>query len=238
MKKNGTKVLIIFLVIFIILAGVVLGYKILKSKENQETAVEETEDVYICPIDFDKLQKENEHIYAWIDIPEAETSYPILQHTEDDSFYLDHGLDKKYRQAGSIFTEKKYNSKDFNDPVTIIYGHRMKSGDMFGNIQGFYSNPENFEKHNMITVYTPEKEFKYKVFAATKYDDRHILGNYNFNNGRMFQVFFKSILSIRDLSANIDKNVELEIGDKVLILSTCLKGDFSQRYLVFAKLMV
>lgn len=40
-KKNGTKILIVALIIFIIATGCVLGYKIIKDKENKETAVPE-----------------------------------------------------------------------------------------------------------------------------------------------------------------------------------------------------
>lgn len=40
-KKNGTRILIAILIVLIIGAGGVLGYKIIKDKENQATAVEE-----------------------------------------------------------------------------------------------------------------------------------------------------------------------------------------------------
>lgn len=40
-SKNGTKALVTILVILIIVAGCILGYKIIKDKENQETAVAE-----------------------------------------------------------------------------------------------------------------------------------------------------------------------------------------------------
>ena len=201
-------------------------------KEPEERAT------YVSPIDFAQLTEINPHIYAWLDIPEADTSYPVVQHPEDDSFYLDRDINGEYRQAGSLFTEHEYNSIDFNDPVTIIYGHYMNSGAMFGNLQQFYSNPQNFTENNRITVYLPDRELNYQVFAATKYDNRHILDNYDFSNPKMFEVFFESILSIRDLSAQLDQNIDLNADDKVLILSTCLKGDYSQRYLVFAKQLV
>lgn len=198
-------------------------------KEPEEKAT------YVSPIDFAQLTEINPHIYAWLDIPEADTSYPVVQHPEDDSFYLDRDINGEYRQAGSLFTEHEYNSIDFNDPVTIIYGHYMNSGVMFGNLQQFYSNPENFEQNNEFTVYLPEKELKYQVFAATSYDNRHILDNYDFRDEDMFDLYFDSIVSIRSLDANINREIDLKSSDKVLILSTCLKGDYSQRYLVFAK---
>lgn len=205
-----------------------------KKPEQAETVEEES---YVSPIDFVELQKTNPHIYAWLDIPEAETSYPVLQHPEDDSFYLDKDLDGNYRQAGSLFTERQYNSTDFNDPVTIIYGHYMKSGAMFGNLQQFYSNPQNFAENNKITVFLPDRELTYQVFAATQYDNRHILDNYDFSDAEMFELYFDHIFSIRSMNTNIDHKINLDSSDKVLILSTCLKGDYSQRYLVFAKLV-
>lgn len=190
---------------------------------------------YISPIDFEQLNEINPHIYAWLDIPEADTSYPVVQHPEDDAYYLNRDINGEYYQGGSLFTERLYNSMDFNDPVTIIYGHYMKSGAMFGNLQQCYSNPENFEQNNEFTVYLPEKALKYQVFAATSYDNRHILDNYDFRDESMFDLYFDSIFSIRSLDANINREIDLESSDKVLILSTCLKGDYSQRYLVFAK---
>ena len=66
MKKNGTKVLIIFLAIFIILAGVILGYKILESKENEETAVVEEENIVV-----EEVEEKTVQIYSGDDRPIA-----------------------------------------------------------------------------------------------------------------------------------------------------------------------
>jgi sortase B len=49
------------------------------------------------PIDFDILKKRNDDIYGWIEIPNTQVNYPIVQSwEEDDSFYLDHNIDKQY----------------------------------------------------------------------------------------------------------------------------------------------
>ena len=190
---------------------------------------------YISPIDFNVLQSTNPDIYAWLHIPKAEISYPVLQHSEDDSFYLTHDSEGNEKQAGALFTEHTYNSMDFNDPVTIIYGHRMNTGTMFSNLQPFYSNPENFRQHKGITLFLPDRQLNYEVFAAVVYDDRHILDNYDFHRARVYQAFFESVFDIRAFNSNVDMNCELDYDSKILVLSTCLQGDYSQRYLVFAK---
>ena len=44
-------------------------------------------------------------------------------------------------------------------------------------------------------------------------------------------------MSVRAIGANVDENASLEPEDKVIILSTCLKGNKDKRYLVCAKLV-
>ena len=65
MKRNGTKVLIIILAILIIMAGIILGYKILKGKENEEVAVQD-ENIIVQEIEEKTVQ-----IYKGTDRPIA-----------------------------------------------------------------------------------------------------------------------------------------------------------------------
>ena len=45
-------------------------------------------------IDFAALQEEtNPDIYAWIYIPDTKIDYPVLQHAEDNTYYLNYNLD-------------------------------------------------------------------------------------------------------------------------------------------------
>lgn len=75
------------------------------------------------PIDFAKLQKQNDEIYAYIKIDDTKVDCPIVQSGSDDAFYLRHKAeDKSWSASGAIYTEVA-NSKDFDDFVTVIYGH-------------------------------------------------------------------------------------------------------------------
>ena len=73
--------------------------------------------------------------------------------------------------------------------------------------------------------------------AAVPFEKWHILYNYDFSNSRTYRVFFDDIMSVRAIGANVDENASLEPEDKVIILSTCLKGNKDKRYLVCAKLV-
>lgn len=180
--------------------------------------------------------KKNKDVYAWIRIPNTVVDYPVIQSPTSDSYYLRRDINGNYLVAGMIMTEHSYNSITFDDPVTVIYGHNMLSGSMFGSLQDCYSAEGGLEKYKTIEIYLPDKKLEYEVFAATPYDNRHILYNYDFNNPRVFSSFFKNVASARYFNSNINREAKPSCDDKVLILSTCLKGDRTRRYLVMAKL--
>lgn len=188
---------------------------------------------YISPVDFQGLHKINPDIYGWLCIPNTDISYPILQGKSNDA-YLRHDEYHKESKAGCIFTEN-YNNKDFTDPVTVIYGHNMHDGTMFGSLQKIYTNQTEFDTHNEIIVYLPDSEKRYKIFAAVPYDSIHILYYYDFTQSRIFRAFFDDIMSVRALNVCFADDTTLFPNDHVVILSTCLSSDRSKRFLVCAK---
>lgn len=204
--------------------------------QDTEAAGASEPEAYESPVDFDSLREMNPDIYAWLYIPETDINYPILQSgSGDDEFYLDHDSTGKSSRDGSIFTQGAYNAKDFSDPVTLVYGHHMRSGAMFGNLQEIYSAQDGLEEHREILVYLPDRELRYQVFAAVPHDMRHILYYNDFSDPDVFQVFLEQTLSVRSINARVDDETEVTAADQLLILSTCLRGDSKQRFLVLAK---
>lgn len=240
-RKNKNILIICIMAVIAVILVLLLKTPKNEAVENKPEEInEETNTVdeeYKSPIDFDELKKQNPDIYAWIKIPGTEISYPILQNEDDDSFYLNHDVDGKKDSAGSLYTEHEYSSKDFSDIVTMIYGHDMLDGRMFGKLQEYYSDSDFFKSNNEIDIYMPDKELHYTIFAAVPFEKWHILYNYDFSNSRTYRVFFDDIMSVRAIGANVDENASLEPEDKVIILSTCLKGNKDKRYLVCAKLV-
>ena len=192
---------------------------------------------YVSPIDFESLWEINPDIYGWLQIDDTNVDYPVLQSPTDDKFYLDHDSDGNTSVNGGIFSEHRYNSADFSDPVTILYGHHKWSGAIFGNLQQYFTDSTFFAEDHKLRVYTPEALLEYGVFAAVPYSSDHILYYHDFSDETVFETFFSEILKTRDLSARFNEEYAPHAGDKVLILSTCFAGNNKRRFLVMGTLL-
>lgn len=184
-------------------------------------------------IDFKKLQDLNDEIYAWIYVPGTKIDYPVAQN-EDDGHYLKYNYKNEPEFAGCIYTEKA-NKKDFTDPNTIFYGHNMRNGSMFQNLHKF-EDEEFFDKNTEVYVYTPEKTFTYKIFAAYKYDDRHLLKSFDFKDKQVFKEYLEMVKSTREMISHIRTEQKVTEEDRIVTLSTCVGGQSENRYLVQAVL--
>ncbi len=182
-------------------------------------------------VDFDTLKEEvNKDIYAWLYIPDSTIDFPVLRHPTDNSYYLLHNLDGSKGRPGCIYTEN-YNTMDFTDPNTVMYGHNMRVGTMFAGLHK-YEDEEFFAEHPYIYVYTPEKLFVYEVFAAYEYNDLHLLLNFDFTNEQVFQKFLDDIYEMRSMNCNTEENLEVTAKNRILTLSPCVTGKDDKRYLV------
>lgn len=201
------------------------------AKGLEETGSSDVEDKVVIPIDFKSLKEENQDIYAWIRIPGTVVDYPILQSDLDDDYYLNHTVEGKEGLPGSIYTESM-NSIDFTDRNTVIYGHDMRDGSMFGELS-LYVDSDYMKKHSTVFIYTPEHSYTYKIFAAVTYDDRHILHNFDFSKKEGLSEFLDSLASTRNMNSYIDKDISVDSSDRIITLSTC-NGNDNQRFLVEA----
>jgi len=171
---------------------------------------------------------------AWLEIPGAGICYPVMQSAADDSFYQSRNAYGEENESGALYTQAKYNAADFSDPVTVIYGKQRPDGTMFGMLQEKFSG--SFEQCRQILLHLPDGTLEYTAFAAVPYSSTHILHYYDFQSERRYASFFEGVYSTRKLGMNLDPELRPEPGDRVLILSTGLMGDKTQRYLVMAKL--
>jgi len=179
-------------------------------------------------IDFEELQAMNEEIYAWVELPGADISHAVVQSASNDLFYNDHNIDKSYYSGGSIFSQR-YNTKTFDDPVTVLYGHNRHSHTMFAPLNDFASE-DVFEANRFIFIYTPEKVYQYEIFAAYPHSSEHLLLCHDFTDQKEFADYFAALTD--KLDAHYRTELFPEEGDKVLTLSTCYKRNRMQRYLV------
>ncbi|MGI6279469.1 MAG: class B sortase [Acutalibacteraceae bacterium] len=181
------------------------------------------------PVDFSKLKSVNDEIYAWINIPGTNIDYPILQSKTHRSFYLDHNVEKKKSSYGAIYTQD-YNTMTFEDYNTVIYGHNMKNGTMFGSLKK-YRDRAFFDQNQYIYIYMPGVILKYRIFAAYTFDDRHILLSFDFSDEDDRRLYLDEIYSIRSLNSNFRDDITVGVNDKIITLSTCTSKD-DERFLV------
>lgn len=183
-------------------------------------------------VDIASLQEnENPDIYAWIYVPGTKVNYPVLQHPTDDSYYLNYNIDGTKGYPGCIYTEKAYNSKDFTDGNTVLYGHNMKNGTMFGSIHK-YEDSSFFKEHPYIYVYTPERLLCYRIFAAYEHVNEHLLYNHNFDDSDSVLWYFDLVKQEKSINSNFLEDFELTGFERIITLSTCINNKPDKRYLV------
>lgn len=197
--------------------------------------VEEPSEPLDIPIDFDALHEINPDIYAWIEIEGTNISYPILQSSESDIYYLEHTVEGVKTTQASIYTEFS-NGQDFDVFNTIIYGHNMKNGSMFGDLS-YYRDLDYMNEYGTIMIYTENSILEYEIYAATTFDNRHLLYNYNFDIESECQRFLDDILEAKDLNKALREGVEVTTDDYIITLSTCVGDSANSRLLVEAVLV-
>lgn len=186
-------------------------------------------------IDFERLHRDvSEDIYAWIYIPNTNINYPVFQHPTDNAYYLEHNVDGSEGYPGCIYTEN-YNSKDFSDPQTVIYGHNMRDGTMFSDLHK-YEEQDFFDENRYVYIYTEDTVLVYKIFAAYQTNNAHQLLNFDFSREENLLSYLENVRSLVTEQKIFDDDVVFSGDDKVLTLSTCVMKErqFHLRYLVQA----
>ncbi len=182
-------------------------------------------------IDLEALREDNEDIAAWLEVDGIKVSEAVMCRQDDNDYYLNRNNNGKKSKDGSLYIED-YNSTDFTDRVTVIYGHNMRSGKMFGNLQERYSKSKYFEKYPTFTLHTTEGELEYKIFAAVPFNNEHILYYNNFNKFSGLEKFLDKVYAVKSSKAHFNKDIEIGENDRIVILATCMDGNGKKRFLV------
>ena len=166
MKKNIYVSIICFLLLVMIFSGVMI-YSHFKEAHTQEEiydslaefveenetseAVNTTEGEVVMLPEYTKLFEQNSDIVGWIRI---------------DDTQIKHGFDKEYTDYGCPYMSE---SCDVNKPSDnlIVYGHHMKNGTMFSDLERF-KKKEFWEEHKTFRFDTLYVKQTYEVIAVFK----------------------------------------------------------------------
>lgn len=173
-------------------------------------------------IDFDELKKINPDIVAWIIFDGEGTgiNYPVLQGKEEAE-YIHLNYKKQYSANGSIFLQLS-NSADFTDIYSIVYGHNMKSGMMFGNLKKLMKQ-DFYNKNHSFTIYTPSMAYHYEIFSVERVSvtDHDVYSYYEKNTSKDYEKALDQFVTRSLIKSKYIPNKDT----RTVALSTCSSTD-------------
>lgn len=189
------------------------------------------------PVDFAQLQAEAPDIYAWLELPDTGIDDPVLQRAGADLFYNSHNAYGQYYMCGAVFSQSAYNGRNFDSPMTVLYGHSTVLGQPGAFMElNNYADEAYFDAHREMWVYMPDGMYVYRIFAACVHSNEHLLYCHDFSDETQFDAFFSSLTEDTSPDSHIDAEALPQAGDKVLTLSTCYSANKNLRYLVMGVL--
>ena len=161
--------------------------------------------------DYRKVHNNND-IVGKISIPNTNLSM-LLTQTTNNTYYLDHLVNKEYNKLGSTFVDYRTNlntSKKIN-----IYGHNNGKNSVSFNLLTNYLDKTYYEQHKLIKIETNNNIETYEIFSIQIT-----------NNNNHMQVSFTDIewyLHLEDIINNSIYTTNTSIDDitKMITLQTC-----------------
>ena len=184
---------------------------------------------------YETLYNKNRKLIGWLKIEGCDIDYPVMQ-TSNNEYYLDHNYNQEYDKNGSLFLDKDCDAAFPNDNM-IIYGHHMKSGKMFGNLN-YYSKESFWEDNKEFTFDTIYETGTYAVmyvFRSKIYSEEEIVFKYyQFIDATSENEFNSKMEEMANMSL-YDTGVTASYGDRLITLSTCDSSEEDGRFVVVAK---
>lgn len=189
-------------------------------------------------VKYAKLYATNPEFVGYLSADGVNLNLPVVQ-AKDDKKYLEKNFYLQKTKYGCPFVTHLNNIEPL-DQNTVIFGHHMNNGTIFGTLDA-YKSIDGFKKAPVITFNTLYKDYSWKVIAAivtnayTKDD-----------NGYIFRYYFTQLSTQENFSAYLselsqrslyDTGVDVLPTDKLLTLSTCSHEFTDARFVVVARLV-
>ncbi|MBQ8202570.1 MAG: sortase, partial [Clostridia bacterium] len=181
-------------------------------------------------MNFAAMQQLMPDIRGWIVIPDTNINYPIVQGV-DNEFYLNHLPDGTLNRSGSIMLDMG-SASDWSDTVSILHGHHMRSGDMFGSLHAF-EDAAYAAQHAVWQLYTPQGDWQVELIAACEVDGSALGYPANFTDDAAFTAFLDGLTSRSAYRCSAEVTRE----DHLVLLSTCAYSFENARFIVLGRLI-
>ncbi len=165
-------------------------------------------------LNYASLNMINEDFKGWLFYEPLSISYPVVR-GDDNDFYTHHTFEKEKNNSGAIFMDF-LNKPDYSDYNTIIYGHNMRNGTMFGSLKTLLNDTGILEENPYFYIFTEDQAYMYEIFAV--YITRADSATYDLIDSPEDQ---EEYLSYIEKTATWKSNKKVTGDDKVVTLSTC-----------------
>lgn len=189
--------------------------------ENEALGNAQVKSRQILP-EYRTLYEQNPDFAGWLTIEDTVIDYPVMYKEGDNDFYLSHNFEGEQDTNGLLVMDKR-NDPEEDNINTLIHGHNMKSGAMFGSLK-YYLSEEYYRAHPVIRFSNRYETGEYEIFAvftSTVYDE-------NTTDVRYFDYIriedreqFLAYVDEAKKNSVYDTKITPQWGDRLITLSTC-----------------
>ena len=186
-------------------------------------------------------QAQNSDVIGWLTVPNTTIDAEVLQKVGDNVYYERRDITGKYNWYGCYYADGGNTFGTRNDLTknTIIYGHNMEdkaNGLKFAQLM-HYLDVDWASKNPYIYFSTPEDDMVFQVYAVFYTDT-----NFQYHLENPDDATFANIIKEAKLRSELNYDVDVTTGDKILTLSTCTykyggPSNQNQRFVVQARLL-
>lgn len=182
-------------------------------------------------VDFKSLESINSDFEGWLYVPALNISYPVVL-GEDNDYYLTHTFQKTENSAGALFLDQATRTP-FEDYNTIIHGHDMKNGSMFGKLDTFYRDTKTYTDNPYFYVYTEKGAYKYLIFSY--YVTDAVSDTYQLPVNEESYQNYKDYIAKQAVWRDVEGISHLS---PIVTLSTCYGNNYTEKRFVVHGIMV
>ena len=201
--------------------------------DTSATEPTQTGEPVILP-EYQALYARNNDLVGWIQIPDTNIDYPVMQSPYEANFYLHRNFDKQYSYGGTLYARETCDVFAPSDNVTI-FGHRMEKpdGSMFYQLDKF-KNQSFWQSHQYFSFDTLYAHHTYQIICVFKTHGENGFPYHRFDNAGSKEKFDEFVATVKDM-AFYETGITAEYGDKLMCLSTCEYSLGNGRFVVVAK---
>lgn len=177
-----------------------------------------------------ELQALNPDVCGWLTIDGTHIDYPLVQGATNMD-YVNRDVYGNFSLSGAIFVDNR-SAADFSDRYTIIYGHHMDNGAMFGDVSKF-TEADFFAAHPTGSLLLPDAAYTIELFACLTADayDQTIYTPEQYADGT------QALLDAAQAQAVQRRALDATPQDKLVALSTCAGAETNGRVVLLGRLL-